>query len=252
LAGFNIIRFENVKNKFIGESERRLRLALALAESLAPVILMIDEITEALPDRSTQAADGGVSQDLLAQLYDFSSRDDLRGRVLLIACTNLPGKLDVAWHDRFQIIPFLELVPEDMVKLFPLYDKRLNGRTSLNPEDELLVEASLILHQKGASPRKVLDIVNHALLYSNAKELSSRDILTAARDYRGSASPERVAFTSLSAIALTSWQSVLPWSHTPKDYKYPWYLQDLVHRETGEVDKQKLKTKLEEYRRYLN
>jgi AAA+ superfamily predicted ATPase len=252
MCGFNILKFQNVKNMYVGESERRLNLALSLVESLAPSILFIDEITEAVPSRNAGENDGGVSQDLLGQLFQFSARDDLRGKVLLLGASNVPERLDPAWHDRFVIIPFLELLPDEMCKLFGVFEKRVMGTTQLDPKDRKIIEASTILHQKGASPRKIIDIVNKALLFSAKKVLTGDDILDAAKDYLGSANPMAIAYISLVSVSLTSFQSFLPWSSDPENYVYPWYLEGLVDKKSGYVNNEELHKRIQEYRRYTN
>lgn len=252
LCGFNCLRFENLKNLFVGESERRIRLALSLVDSLSPAILFIDEITEAIPGRSSTVMDGGVSLDLLGQLFSFSARDELRGRVLLMAASNVPERLDPAWHDRFIVIPFFELLPADMCKLFEVFERRATGSSNLDARDSNIIEASQILHRKGASPRKILDIVSHALLRSTTGVLTSKDVLAAAQDYLGSGHPMAVAYTSLVALSLTSFRSLLPWSDDPKHYRYPWYLDGVVEKESGEIDRKELHRRIHEYRQHAN
>lgn len=252
LCRFNIVQFENVKNMFVGESERRLNLALSLVENLSPTILWIDEISETTPSRNVGGSDGGVSLNLLARLLQFSARDDLRGKVLLLAATNVPERLDPAWHDRFVILPFLELLPHEMCQLFGMFERRTTGRTGLDPGDSGIIEASEVLHRKGASPRKILDIVNHAMLTTQESGLTSGDILRAAHDYVGAASPMAVAYCSLVSISLTSFRSYLPWSLNPEKYVYPWYLEGIVDKKTGELDRDLLRKRIEEYRRDTN
>src|SRR5205823_9973584 len=49
-------------DRFIGESERRLREALKQAEMMAPVILWIDEIEKGFASAASQSVDGGLSK----------------------------------------------------------------------------------------------------------------------------------------------------------------------------------------------
>ena len=251
LSGFNPLEFVNVKNMFVGESERRLRLALSLVEQLSPAILFIDEITETTPSRAAGANDGGVSLDLLAQLFKFSARDDLRGKVLLLAASNVPERLDPAWLDRFLIVPFLELHPNETCHLLPVFERRTTGNSVLDASDPTLIEAAQLLHKKGASPRRVMDVVAHALLNTSGN-LKSEDVLQAAQDYVGAANPFAVAYTSLVAILLTSFQSLLPWSQDPEAYVYPWYLKGIVNPKDGSLDREKLQMRIAEYRKRTN
>jgi hypothetical protein len=57
-------------DKYIGESEKNLRKAIQAAESLAPVILWIDELEKALPTSSGEA-DGGLGRRLLGALLTW-------------------------------------------------------------------------------------------------------------------------------------------------------------------------------------
>ena len=57
--------------KFIGESEARLREALRQAESMAPVVLWIDEIEKAFASASSDSADGGLSQRMFGTLLSW-------------------------------------------------------------------------------------------------------------------------------------------------------------------------------------
>jgi hypothetical protein len=252
LCGFNLLKFQGVKNMYVGESERRLSLALSLVETLQPSILFLDEITETTPSRNQGTNDSGVSQDLLGQLFQFSARDELRGKVLLLAASNVAERLDPAWHDRFVIIPFLELLPHEICQLFPVFERRVTGRSSIDPQDQAIIEASQILHRKGSSPRRVLDIVNQALLTSPTGPLQSAALLSAAQDYVGAANPMAVAYSSLVAISLTSFQSYLPWSLDAKGYIYPWYLDGIVDKETGELDRGELHKRIHDYRKETN
>ena len=251
MCGFNVLKFSTVKSMWYGESERRLRLALSLVETLAPAILFIDELTESTPNRQGPSTDSGVSLDLLAQLLQFSARDELRGRVLLLGASNVPERLDPAWHDRFITIPFLELLPDELRHLLPAFERRMTGQATLDPDDPKIIEACTQLHLKGVSPRKVLDILNHALLFSK-DTLTPDDILWAARDYTGSTNPRAVAYCSLVSIALTSFHAYLPWSLSPEDYIYPWYLEGLVDNETGKIDREGLYERIEENRKHVN
>src|SRR5206468_603900 len=57
--------------KYIGESENRLREALTQAESMSPVVLWIDEIEKAFASASSDSADGGLSQRMFGTLLSW-------------------------------------------------------------------------------------------------------------------------------------------------------------------------------------
>jgi hypothetical protein len=51
-------------DKYIGESEKNFRKAIAMAESMAPTVLWIDEIEKAMPTSGNSDQDGGLSRRL--------------------------------------------------------------------------------------------------------------------------------------------------------------------------------------------
>ena len=96
-------------NKFIGETERLLRDALAQAEAMAPVILWIDEIEKAFASASGGSADGGLSKRVFGSLLSWMQ--DHRHPIFLVATANdisaLPPEL--MRKGRFDEVFFVDL-----------------------------------------------------------------------------------------------------------------------------------------------
>ncbi len=94
--------------KYFGESERNLRRAIGLAESMAPVVLWIDEIEKAV-GTGEGSADGGTSQRILGSFLAWLQ--EKRESVFVIATandiSNLPPEL--LRKGRFDEIFFVDL-----------------------------------------------------------------------------------------------------------------------------------------------
>ena len=60
--------FSALYNKYIGETEKNLREALAMADTLSPCVLWLDEIEKAL---SVDSSDNGTSKRLLGALLTW-------------------------------------------------------------------------------------------------------------------------------------------------------------------------------------
>jgi SpoVK/Ycf46/Vps4 family AAA+-type ATPase len=58
-------------DKFVGESERHLRQAFKVAESMAPIILWIDEIEKAFASAAGESSDGGLSRRMFGSLLHW-------------------------------------------------------------------------------------------------------------------------------------------------------------------------------------
>ncbi len=96
-------------DRYVGESERRLRAALQQAEAVAPVVLWIDEIEKAFASAAAHSTDGGLSQRMFGTLLTWMQ--DHVAPVFVVATANnidaLPPEL--LRKGRFDEIFFVDL-----------------------------------------------------------------------------------------------------------------------------------------------
>ncbi|MBN1764764.1 MAG: AAA family ATPase [Sedimentisphaerales bacterium] len=96
-------------DRYIGESERRLRMSLRQAEMMAPVVLWIDEIEKAFASAASRNIDGGLSQRMFGTLLTWMQEH--QESVFLVATANdieaLPPEL--LRKGRFDEIFFVDL-----------------------------------------------------------------------------------------------------------------------------------------------
>jgi SpoVK/Ycf46/Vps4 family AAA+-type ATPase len=96
-------------DRYMGESERRLRDALKQAEMMAPIVLWIDEIEKGFASAAAHSVDGGLSQRMFGTLLTWMQ--DHREPVFLVATANnieaLPPEL--LRKGRFDEIFFVDL-----------------------------------------------------------------------------------------------------------------------------------------------
>lgn len=95
--------------KFVGETENRLRQALRQAEAMSPAVLWIDEIEKAFASASADSADGGLSQRMFGTLLTWMQ--DHRHPIFLIATANDISKLppELMRKGRFDEMFFIDL-----------------------------------------------------------------------------------------------------------------------------------------------
>ena len=129
-------------DRYVGESERRLRSALRQAELMAPIILWIDEIEKGFASAASQSTDGGLSQRMFGTLLTWMQEHE--APVFLIATANnidaLPPEL--LRKGRFDEIFFVDLpTPPVRREIFAIHLRKRNR----NPDDfdlEALAEGS--------------------------------------------------------------------------------------------------------------
>jgi ATP-dependent 26S proteasome regulatory subunit len=110
--GYELARLDAgaLYDKFVGESEKRLKKALDVAQKISPVVLWIDEIEKAFASAGSSGdADAGLSQRLLATLLTWMQ--DRESGVFLAATSNnitiLPPEM--LRKGRFDEIFFVDL-----------------------------------------------------------------------------------------------------------------------------------------------
>lgn len=109
-------------DKYVGESERNFRKAISLAESMAPVVLWIDEIEKGLVAAGSGDADAGLSRRLFGAFLTWLQ--EKRDEVFVVATANdlsiLPPEL--LRKGRFDEIFFVDLPdPAERESIFKIH-----------------------------------------------------------------------------------------------------------------------------------
>lgn len=166
-------------DRYVGETERRLRDTLAQAEAMAPVILWIDEIEKAFASAASQSTDGGLSKRMFGALLTWMQEHEQP--VFMVATANdieaLPPEL--LRKGRFDEIFFVDLPREDVrAQIFAIHLKKRKR----DPDDfdlDALAKAS-----EGFSGAEIEQAVVAALhnAFAEETELSTDHILKAVQD----------------------------------------------------------------------
>lgn len=91
---FSVINGPEIMSKYYGQSEQNLRKIFDEAEKNAPSIIFIDEIDAIVPKR--EETKGEVERRVVAQLLALLDGLKSRGKVVVIAATNIPNAIDEA------------------------------------------------------------------------------------------------------------------------------------------------------------
>jgi transitional endoplasmic reticulum ATPase len=93
-SNFILINGPEIMSKYYGQSEENLRKKFEEAEKNAPSIIFIDEIDAIASKR--EESKGEVERRVVAQLLTMMDGLKSRGKVVVIAATNIPNTLDTA------------------------------------------------------------------------------------------------------------------------------------------------------------
>ncbi|MFN0111339.1 MAG: ATP-binding protein [Blastocatellia bacterium] len=93
-CGLNVVEFKNFRDKWVGSTEANLEKILNLLQSLAPIVVLIDEADAALGTREMDG-DSGVNQRVFSKIAAAMSNTANRGRILWILMTSRPDRLPI-------------------------------------------------------------------------------------------------------------------------------------------------------------
>ena len=112
--GMPLLRLDagSLYDKFVGETEKNFRRSVAVAESMAPAVLWIDEIEKAFAGASSADADGGLSRRVLGMFLTWMQ--EKTAGVFVVATANDLASLppELLRKGRFDEVFFVDLPTE--------------------------------------------------------------------------------------------------------------------------------------------
>lgn len=174
-----LLRFDvgRMFGSYVGSSEENIRRAIAVAESIAPAILWVDEIDKAFAGaQSSGASDGGTTARVFGTFLTWLS--EKKAPVFVVATANDISQLppELLRKGRLDEIFFVDLPkPEERMEVFRIH---LNKRGRDAGKFEL---TTLALASEKFSGAEIEEAINSALYdaFSACKELSTEQILNA-------------------------------------------------------------------------
>ncbi|HWC77930.1 MAG TPA: AAA family ATPase [Blastocatellia bacterium] len=93
-CGLNVVAFKNFRERWVGSSEANLEKILNLLQSLAPIVVLVDEADATLGSRES-GGDSGVDARIFSKLAAAMGDTRNRGRILWILMTSRPDLLPI-------------------------------------------------------------------------------------------------------------------------------------------------------------
>ena len=93
-CGLNVVAFKNFRERWVGSSEANLEKILNLLQTLAPIVVLVDEADATLGSRDS-GGDSGVDARIFSKLAASMGNTQNRGRILWILMTSRPDLLPI-------------------------------------------------------------------------------------------------------------------------------------------------------------
>lgn len=186
------LNIAKILNKYVGSSEKNFEKALQCIASMEPTIVIVEEIDNVFAGRGTDSS--GVGGRLFKRFLEFMSDTSRRGKVIVIATSNYPSRMDAALKrpGRFdKKIPFLVPETNERLSIINVLIRRKGFEfeipdinTLKNKQKERGGKAMLLFLKKtdGMTGAELETIVQKAITYTfkrGEKLVTGEDILKA-------------------------------------------------------------------------
>lgn len=209
-ARFNFVRTKNIRSMWVGESEARMEKLVNGLRSLAPVVVMNDEADLNEADRNAPKGDSGVSERIMKMWMELLSDPRIRGKIIVISCTNRPDRIDPAMKrsgrsDERILVPMPSAVEREAI--FRVMLKR-HGIPAAIADFNTYAEKT-----DGLSGADIENIVLHAWRFAfekGKKEVDDEVLDEAISDFIPSASQAEIDRMTMMGILECSSRRLLP------------------------------------------
>ena len=206
-CGMIMASMGEIRSRWVGDSERNLARVLDVIAALAPIVVFIDEIDQALGKRDEgQHGDSGVSGRMFSQILRFMSDPAHRGRVLWIAATNRADLLDKALLRRFQrVFPFLLPGPRGRAEILRAVASRTPERFSTEVDWEAVAAGTA-----GSTGDALETMLTRAIEIAGDGVVDADVLDSALRDFTPNIDLDTYRRQSLAALEATNFHSDWP------------------------------------------
>jgi SpoVK/Ycf46/Vps4 family AAA+-type ATPase len=209
-CGLNVVEFKNFRDKWVGSTEANLEKILNLLQTLAPIVVLIDEADAALGNREADG-DSGTNQRVFSKIAATMSNTANRGRILWILMTSRPDRLpiDLKRQGRCEehIALFYPETPADREAIAEAMARKLKLNHAIH---NWMPIAQNQHHLSGADIESILIRARRVARLAGRKEITQDDLANAAFEFTPARDEQAIEYQELVAAREATSRSMLP------------------------------------------
>ena len=209
-CGLNVVEFSNFRDKWVGSTESNLEKILNLLQTLAPIVVLIDEADAALGSRETDG-DSGVNQRVFSKIASAMGNTENRGRILWILMTSRPDRLpiDLKRQGRCEehIALFYPETAEERQEIATVMARKNNIKNKIT--DWGPVNKSQI-HLSGADIESILIRSRRVARIAGHDEVTNDDLAFVASEFTPARDDQAVEYQELVAAREATTRAMVP------------------------------------------
>jgi SpoVK/Ycf46/Vps4 family AAA+-type ATPase len=209
-CGLNVVEFKNFRDKWVGSTEANLEKILNLLQSLAPIVVLIDEADAALGTREADG-DSGVNQRVFSKIASAMGNTENRGRILWILMTSRPDRLpiDLKRQGRCEehIALFYPETPEERREIAEAMARKNKIKHQISDWGPVTNNQ---LHLSGADIESILIRARRVARIAGHDEVTNEDLAFAASEFTPARDEQAIEYQELVAAREATTRAMIP------------------------------------------
>jgi ATP-dependent 26S proteasome regulatory subunit len=209
-CGLNVVEFKNFRDKWVGSTEANLEKILNLLQTLAPIVVLIDEADAALGTRETEG-DSGVNQRVFSKIASAMSNTENRGRILWILMTSRPDRLpiDLKRQGRCEehIALFYPESPEERQEIAEAMARKNKIKHLIDDWGPIINSQ---LHLSGADIESILIRARRVARIAGHDEVTNDDLAFVASEFTPARDDQAIEYQELVAAREATTRAMVP------------------------------------------
>ncbi len=209
-CGLNVVEFKNFRDKWVGSTEANLEKILYLLQTLAPIVVLIDEADAALGTREMDG-DSGVNQRVFSKIATAMSDTENRGRILWILMTSRPDRLpiDLKRQGRCEehIALFYPGTAEERLEIAEAMARKNRIRHEITDWRSVINSK---LHLSGADIESILIRARRVARLAGHDQVTNEDLAFVASEFTPARDEQAIEYQELVAAREATSRSMIP------------------------------------------